>query len=86
MGEDEILDNFIISSGGLRKDKSGDPQRLLETSAPLADQIDTLEKQILEKALVQFRTTRELARQLGISQPTVVRKLRKYDLSRRVIH
>jgi PAS domain S-box-containing protein/TyrR family helix-turn-helix protein len=86
MGEDEILDDFITNSGGLRKDKSGDPQRLPETSAPLTDQIGTLEKQILEKALVQFRTTRELARQLGISQPTVVRKLRKYALSRRVIH
>ena len=43
----------------------------------------TREKEILEKALAQCKTTRELARQLGISQPTVVRKLKKYALSPR---
>lgn len=38
------------------------------------------EKRLLEYALKQFRTTREIAAALHTSQSTVVRKLKKYDL------
>ncbi len=86
MGEQEVVDDFVISGLGVRMEKAAMPKTVLKDGASLNDEIGALEKQILEKALVQFKTTRELARQLGISQPTVVRKLKKYALSPRVIH
>lgn len=46
----------------------------------LARQLETAEKAILLEARRQCRTTREMARLLGISQPSVVRKLRKHAI------
>ncbi|MDI9493136.1 MAG: sigma 54-interacting transcriptional regulator [Bacillota bacterium] len=46
----------------------------------LQDTLDAVEKQILSDALAEYKTTREIARALGISQPTVVRKLAKHGL------
>ena len=48
----------------------------------LSDQVLNLEKDILQHALRCCRTTREMARFLKISQPTVVRKLKKHKLYR----
>ena len=52
----------------------------------LSEGLCAVERELLEKALSRFKTTRELARHLGISQPTVVRKLKKYELSPRPMH
>ncbi|GLB59984.1 sigma-54 interaction domain-containing protein [Cytobacillus sp. NCCP-133] len=38
-----------------------------------------IEKKVLMNAKNRYRTTTEIARALGISQPSVVRKLKKYD-------
>jgi len=46
----------------------------------LTDQILNLEKDVLRHALRCCRTTREMARFLKISQPTIVRKLKKHKL------
>ena len=46
----------------------------------LKDALDEAEKQILSAALAKHRTTREMAKVLGISQPTVVRKLSKHGI------
>lgn len=86
MGEQDVVDDFVISGLGVRAEKPPVPKTVLKDGASLTDEIGALEKEILEKALLQFKTTRALARQLGISQPTVVRKLKKYALSQRVIH
>ena len=39
------------------------------------------EKKILSDALNKYKSTRAIAKALGISQPTVVRKLHKYGLA-----
>jgi transcriptional regulator with PAS, ATPase and Fis domain len=49
-------------------------------NAPLNDILDRTEKAVLLAALEYCGTTRALARRLGVSQPTVVRKLRKHGL------
>jgi TyrR family helix-turn-helix protein len=74
-------DEYLMDGLGIRVEQSTPPKRALKEGGSLTDEISTVEKQILEKALAQCKTTRELARQLGISQPTVVRKLKKYALS-----
>jgi TyrR family helix-turn-helix protein len=49
--------------------------------ATLPDILDRTEKAVLAAALESCGTTRALARRLGVSQPTAVRKLRKHGLS-----
>ena len=44
--------------------------------------LEKAEKEILQQALENYGSTRAIARVLRISQPTVVRKLRKYGLQR----
>lgn len=51
----------------------------------LEDALDEAEKQILTAAFDKHKTTREMAKALGISQPTVVRKMAKHKILNRKI-
>ncbi|MEH7308505.1 sigma 54-interacting transcriptional regulator, partial [Neobacillus drentensis] len=42
--------------------------------------LDSVEKQVLMKARKQYKTTIDMAKALGISQPSVFRKIRKYGI------
>ena len=46
----------------------------------LTARLENLERHILQNARDRFRTTREIAARIGISQPSVVRKLQKYKI------
>lgn len=46
----------------------------------LASAMEKAEKSILEKALQDYGSTRAMAKALQVSQPTIVRKLHKYNL------
>ena len=48
----------------------------------LAAALERAEKEILSRALENYKSTRAIARVLKVSQPTVVRKLNKYGLVR----
>lgn len=48
----------------------------------LKESLDAAEKAILSKALDTYSSTRAMAKALGVSQPTVVRKLQKHGLVR----
>lgn len=70
----ENLPGFIAASRGT-------PARS-DLSAPgLAAILEHAEKEALETALGRYKSTRAMAKALGISQPSVVRKLHKYGLS-----
>lgn len=43
--------------------------------------IEAVEKQLLYKALEKYKSTRKIAHAIGVDQSTVVRKLKKYNLS-----
>lgn len=81
MSETGDLDEFIL--GALKtapgKPKPG-PER--QDRQVLSDALLSLERKILENALKRCGSTRALASELGISQPTVVRKLKKHRLAR----
>jgi DNA-binding NtrC family response regulator len=47
----------------------------------LIEEKHAFEKRLLQNAMTDFKTTRELARFLQINQSTVVRKLKKHDLA-----
>jgi TyrR family helix-turn-helix protein/PAS domain S-box-containing protein len=46
----------------------------------LRDAVKELEKQIIERAVAEYKTTRKIAQVLGVSQPTIVRKMKKYRI------
>ena len=52
------------------------------TAHSLEDQLNRYERLILENAVKRYRTTRQIARHLHTSQTSIVRKLKKYGLSR----
>lgn len=81
ISDQEVLDDFIIGSLGEGAWAVG--RRLLKKQShkTLSEGINRVEREILEQALRKHKSTRQLARYLGISQPTVVRKLKKYGLS-----
>ncbi len=48
---------------------------------PLRDAVESVEKQILQKAYAQYRTTRQIAKELKVDAATIVRKAAKYGIS-----
>jgi PAS domain S-box-containing protein len=84
MSEKRDLDEFIersLRAGESVKPFSEGPTRL---DGGLTKELERLERRILEKTMKRFRTTRDMAVALAVSQATVVRKLKKYGLGRRV--
>ena len=47
----------------------------------LSNAMEKAEKEILQRALINYKSTRAIAKVLNVSQPTVVRKLHKYGLA-----
>ncbi len=48
-------------------------------SLPLRKQVEQLERRLIRKALVQHKTTREAAKVLGLSQATLVQKMKRWE-------
>jgi PAS domain S-box-containing protein len=81
MSEEDVLDTSVFKtfesgsgqgapSGNIKTDETG-----------LQKQVFAIEKEILKDAASRCKSTRELASYLRISQPTVVRKMKKHGLS-----
>lgn len=70
----EHLPSFIIEN---TESNSGiNVKRIIK----LKDAVKELEKQIIERAVAEYKTTRKVAQVLGVSQPTIVRKMKKYRI------
>jgi PAS domain S-box-containing protein len=87
MCEDHFIGEFItrslsagrsISAGHNLSSDFGQP---VNGVRPLREALDRLEKEILSAGLRQGWTTRQMAANLGISQTSVVRRLKKHALS-----
>jgi len=46
---------------------------------PLRKQVENLERRQIRKALLQYKTTREAAKVLGVSQATLVQKMKRWE-------
>ncbi|BBO85219.1 sigma-54 dependent transcriptional regulator [Desulfosarcina ovata subsp. sediminis] len=53
----------------------------LDPAQGLTAQLEAVEREILRRAFARFPSTRQMAAQLKVSQPTIVRKLKKYGLA-----
>jgi len=81
MSDENAMDKFI--QAGLKVNEcvpSLGMQSDLRASLRLADKLHEVERQVLIQAKQQCRSTREMAAVLGISQPSVVRKLKAHKL------
>jgi DNA-binding NtrC family response regulator len=87
MSEGDVIDTIILSSIGKevledRWEARGSDKKINN----LVDMLSALEREMLKNAMRHCKSTREMARFLNISQPTVVRKLKKHSLSPPIIH
>jgi PAS domain S-box-containing protein len=81
VGESEMLDGFLKHSLDAARSSATSESYPGSTRARLADDVNAFEKEILRRAVRQCRTTRELASAIGVSQPTAVRKMKKFGFS-----
>ncbi len=83
LSEERNLDEFIQKSLGYEtsEDIQTTANRTVVPSI-LTVKLKETESRILKTAFMQCKSTREIAKYLGISQPSVVRKLKKYGISR----
>jgi transcriptional regulator with PAS, ATPase and Fis domain len=56
------------------------PTRALEPGQPLKDQLDLLEKEILESTLGRAKSVRQAARTLSLSHTAILNKIKKHGL------
>jgi PAS domain S-box-containing protein len=81
MSDSEVLDEFILKSLNRGTGKWTRLDSETRHKLNLTEELLTFEKEILEDAIARCKSTREVASYLGISQPTVVRKMKKHGLS-----
>ena len=83
LSEEQNLDQFIQKCLGYEtpKELQSAANRTV-TPLKLAVKLKETESKMLKTAFLQCKSTREIAKYLGISQPSVVRKLKKYGISR----
>ncbi len=85
MSENESVDEVIHQSLSADVGHCVTPSINAHQGKGMTDQIFDVEKEILQNAMTRCKSTREMARFLKISQPTVVRKLKKHRLYRESI-
>ncbi len=87
-----IIERLVITTKGtvilpenlpsfIYENTSGVESTVISAGRNLKDALDHAERDILLKAQEQYKTTRAMAKALGVSQPTIVRKLQKYSIS-----
>jgi len=84
LSENDVLDDFFAGSLGFgQKTISKDSTPIIKMQYPirLQDKIGRIEKEILSDAFTRFKSTRKIAQNLGTSQSSVTRKMKKYKLS-----
>jgi TyrR family helix-turn-helix protein len=81
MSEKEFIDEELLKSLRKNVECSTISKRERAERVNLQEEISKLERKMFLRAKRKYTSTREIASYLGISQPTVVRKLRKYGLA-----
>ena len=76
---DIITDDYI--SGFFGKEEIEELYNLGRGELTLDEAVSTIERQLIQNALKKYRTTRKAAKALGVSQPTIVRKCKKYGIT-----
>lgn len=75
---DIIGEEFVLKN--LRETGNDNFLKNSLSNMTLEEATSVLEKRMLKKTLEKYHTTRKAADKLGVSQPTIVRKCRKYNI------
>jgi len=84
LSDTAVLDDFLADTiGAGEKGARRKIAEMMNLAYPirLQDKIQHLEKEILSDASTRFRSTRKIAQNLGTSQSSIMRKMRKYGLA-----
>jgi len=85
LSETDLLNEIFTDNIGFGPEKTaGDDRSVADINYPmrLQDRIERLEQKILSEASARFKSTRQIAQNLGTSQSSVMRKMNKYNLNR----
>lgn len=77
MAEGEVLDDFLRA---ILEPAAAEAGQAPGGRIRLAHELQRMERRLIREAMARCRNTRELAAELGISQPTAVRKMQRYGL------
>jgi PAS domain S-box-containing protein len=78
MSENDFVDEQMLKRIERRIVDGGYMSFYNKKFAGIKDQLTALEKDIFRTTMSQFKSTRKMAKHLGISQPTIVRKMKKF--------
>ena len=81
LSERQKIDPVVIKNLQTPKEKAENIVPKNQRKQKLTDEILTLEKQMIKDAMRHCRNLREIAHELGISEPTAFRKMKKHGLS-----
>jgi len=81
MSETDSLDDYILRNLKTSVLEQTDYGQNPGGRMSLIEETSAFEKTLLQNAMANFKTTREMAGFLGINQSTVVRKMKKHDLA-----
>lgn len=83
MADSDRIDDFVqVSLGHNAPAAEAETMQHTTEDFDLRKNLKNIEKSLLTQAAQSFSTTREMARHLGISQPSVVRKLKEHSISK----
>ncbi|CAB1056145.1 Response regulator of zinc sigma-54-dependent two-component system [Olavius sp. associated proteobacterium Delta 1] len=85
LSERDLLDEIFTDNTGFGQKMIAGADRTnsgRQYPLRLQDKITSIEKEILSDAITRFRSTRKIAQNLGTSQSSVMRKMKKYNLNR----
>lgn len=74
-----LSDKNIVEAADLPEEINSDVIENGEELEGLKEVLYKTEKQLIEKAMLYYGSTRKAAKALGVSQPTIVRKLQQYS-------
>ena len=81
MSEKNVLEKSIVNAIlDLKLDVNTLPTEEADNNQSMKNQLSSLEKKILTEALARYRSTREVAKHLNLSQSTVVRKMKHHGI------
>ena len=82
-GDDDIPDTATgDAAGNAAGREAGDAVSVsINKLMPLAEAVEYMERQLLEKAKAELRTSRKIAKELEVSRATISRKLHKYHIN-----
>jgi transcriptional regulator with PAS, ATPase and Fis domain len=76
--EDTIREGYLA---GLAMPAVHVPERQITNKGNFSEEVHSAEREIIKRAMTHCKSTREMARYMGISQTTVARKMRRMGLS-----